>query len=310
MKRILIGYDGSPAANAAIEDLLAAGLPEKASALVLSVADVWLPPENSPSATGVQTSAAYRAARQKARQVFDQASELASRAAARLKAHFPNWTCEAEAAADSPSWAILQKASAWKPDLIVLGSHSHSVLERVFFGSVAQKVVAEAACSVRICRGPQASGPPVIVVAVDGSENSKDALREIANRSWPARTKFQLVSVVDASMETLLAGDGAASSYARAEDRSARDWVNRMAEDSARILFDAGLEVSNFIYEGDPKRVLVKVADDFKANAIFLGARGLHHGRKLSLGTLASAVVSRASCTVEVVRTAPEAGGK
>ena len=45
---------------------------------------------------------------------------------------------------------------------------------------------------------------------------------------------------------------------------------------------------------GDPKKVLVRAADEWKADTIFLGARGLHHGNRLFLGTLASAVAARA----------------
>lgn len=45
--RILIGYDGSDCAEAALDDLQRAGLPSKTEALVLSVAEVWLPPPSS-----------------------------------------------------------------------------------------------------------------------------------------------------------------------------------------------------------------------------------------------------------------------
>jgi hypothetical protein len=39
--RVLIGYDGSPCADAAINDLRRAGLPPAGEAVVMSVADVW-----------------------------------------------------------------------------------------------------------------------------------------------------------------------------------------------------------------------------------------------------------------------------
>ena len=42
--RILIGYDGSLCADAALDDLARAGLPEVAETQILSVAEVWLPP--------------------------------------------------------------------------------------------------------------------------------------------------------------------------------------------------------------------------------------------------------------------------
>ena len=49
--KILIAYDGSDSANAALEDLHRAGLPPEAEALIMSVADVFLPPSSSPEPT-------------------------------------------------------------------------------------------------------------------------------------------------------------------------------------------------------------------------------------------------------------------
>lgn len=44
MKKILVAYDGSEGADLAIADLLRGGFPRHAEALVLAVADVWMPP--------------------------------------------------------------------------------------------------------------------------------------------------------------------------------------------------------------------------------------------------------------------------
>ncbi len=44
--KILIAYDGSSCAEAALDDLLRAGLPEAGEFRVISVAEVWLAPEN------------------------------------------------------------------------------------------------------------------------------------------------------------------------------------------------------------------------------------------------------------------------
>jgi nucleotide-binding universal stress UspA family protein len=50
--KILITYDGSECAEAALDDLRRAGLPPAADALVVSVTEVWLPPP-PPSATEI-----------------------------------------------------------------------------------------------------------------------------------------------------------------------------------------------------------------------------------------------------------------
>ena len=42
MMKILIGYDGSNSADAALSDLKRAGLPHEAEALIISVADVMM----------------------------------------------------------------------------------------------------------------------------------------------------------------------------------------------------------------------------------------------------------------------------
>ncbi|HET8753883.1 MAG TPA: universal stress protein [Salinimicrobium sp.] len=41
---------------------------------------------------------------------------------------------------DTPD-AILQYANDWRADLIVMGTHSHSTLEKLFLGTVASKVI-------------------------------------------------------------------------------------------------------------------------------------------------------------------------
>jgi nucleotide-binding universal stress UspA family protein len=74
---------------------------------------------------------------------------------------------------------------------------------------------------------------------------------------------------------------------------------------SAKIfLRDAGLEVSSVAEEEDAKRLLVKEADEWGADSIFVGARGLGRLGRLLLGSVSTAVVARARCTVEVIRTA------
>ncbi|MCV4785306.1 universal stress protein, partial [Escherichia coli] len=62
-----------------------------------------------------------------------------------------------EACADSPAWGIIKRADEWQPDLIVVGSHGRTAIERFVLGSVSQKVLYEARCSVRIARARQRS---------------------------------------------------------------------------------------------------------------------------------------------------------
>ena len=49
---------------------------------------------------------------------------------------------------------ILEYARDWRPDVIVLGSHGRSGLDRLVLGSVSENVLRHAACSVEVVRTP------------------------------------------------------------------------------------------------------------------------------------------------------------
>lgn len=51
-----------------------------------------------------------------------------------------------------PSTAILDVAKAVSADLIIMGSHGHSGLNRLMLGSVANEVVTQAKCAVMITK--------------------------------------------------------------------------------------------------------------------------------------------------------------
>lgn len=307
MKRVLIAYDGSPQAETALDELSRTGLSPELEVLVMSVADVWLPQNqgNNPEAFPETASVPVRRARDEAKQAVASAQALAERAAAQLAHLHPKWCVSGYACGDSPAWALITKAAEWRANLVVLGSHGRGVLERFFLGSVSAKVAAEAICSVRIARPrPELrSGRFRLVIAVDGSADSQTAVREVASRLWPPYCEFHVVAVIDQRMESSLAWAAATrSDWGRQSNEGAREALARIVEKDARALYDTGLMVETHLLTGDPKHELLNHAEIWEADSIFIGARGLHHGGRLSLGTLASAVATRAHCSVEIVR--------
>lgn len=116
--KVLMAYDGLAGADAALSDLKRAGLPVKTEALVVSIADVFLPPEgfveeSVPEAMALPVRRGWEDASQRVKD----SEKLAKRAADQIKADFPDWQVRAEAFADSPAWGILKKAQEWKADL-------------------------------------------------------------------------------------------------------------------------------------------------------------------------------------------------
>jgi nucleotide-binding universal stress UspA family protein len=129
--KLLIAYDGSEFANAAIDDLRRAGLPAAAAceAVVLAVADVWPPllDPNPPADHRLANPAIReltRAARDNAEHALADARALAETGAARARAALPPaWTVRALATAGSPYAEVIRHAEASAADLIVVDSH-------------------------------------------------------------------------------------------------------------------------------------------------------------------------------------------
>lgn len=310
--RILIAYDGSDCAEGALDDLAQAALPETADAIVMSITEVWLPPppvssyEIVEQAMRVHVPADMKKVYAKGSRAVKEAKALAERGAARVRASFPKWKVKAEAIYGSPAWELVFKADKWKPDLIVVGSHGRSALGRFVLGSVSQRVVTEAHCSVRIARGRvEEPGSPVrIVIGLDGSPASNAAVRAVAERNWPAQSQARVV-VVDDLLQPTVVGEliPLVAESVDTSNRMDRVRIEKFAEDAAKLIRSGNLHASVVIEEGDPKHVLPKVAEQWGANSIFVGATGYSNRfERFMLGSVSSAVAARAHCSVEVVR--------
>jgi nucleotide-binding universal stress UspA family protein len=307
--KILIGYDGSECADAALEDLRRAGLPERVEAVVLSVADVFVPP---PVSEADDTFPFYvppgvKRAHEHAARVLGEARILAERTASRVGESFPGWDVRAEASADSPGWALVSKAYEWRPDLIVVGAQGHTNLGgRLILGSVSQRVLHEAPCSVRVARGgmrKEANVPVRMVVGVDGSPGAEATVAAVAARAWPAGSEVRLVSVLDTFMWVKSEPqEPSALRWVDAENEQDWEYVRATFEPTLERLRASGLTATIELRKGNPKQSLITEAEDWDADCIFVGAKGMRGIEPLLIGSVSAAVAARAHCSVEVVR--------
>lgn len=307
--KILIAYDGSKCADAVLEDLESAGLPKTAEAMVITIADVFLPPpinEEEDNTVPMYVPAEVRRAHARAERELTEAEGMAKRASELIKKSFPEWQVRHEALADSPTWALIRKADEWNADLIVVGAHGHSVLGgRLILGSVSQRVLYEASCSVRVARGRRrnADSPLRLVIGVDNSKNSEAAVDAVYRREWPAGTEVRLLAVVDTVMAiTPDSSQPSVIKWIEVGDEDNWDQVRQIFEPSAAKLRSAGLDAAVMIRRGNPKDEVVEEAEGWGADCIFVGAKGMRGIDRLLLGSVSSAVAARAHCSVEVVR--------
>jgi nucleotide-binding universal stress UspA family protein len=262
--------------------------------MVLSVSEEWMPAPASLG--GVATSFPNLES-----EAEREALKVARSAKARLETLFPDWQVQAEAGTGSPGNMLIWKAGEWKPDLIVVGSQGSTALGRFFFGSVSQKVLHQANCSVRIARPSRNSpGAPVrLIVGVDGSPDSDAAVRAITERHWPKGSEVCVVSGV------IIPPPMATEQLVFQIEQWITDEKTRVAEAveaAARKLQEIGLATSSVMREEDPKGLLCAEAESRDADCIFVGTTGMGRIERMLIGSVSSAVAVRAHCSVEVVR--------
>ncbi len=309
--KVLIAYDGSQCADAALDDLTHAGFPEEGKALVTSVAELWLPPP-APSAYEVVEMATagsplglehkYMAA---SKAVTD-SEHLAMKAAERFRAAFPKWSVRYEAVWGSPTGQLYSKAKEFDADLIVVGSHGRSALGRLFLGSISQWLLNEARCSVRVARGKldEPDMPVRLIIGIDGSRAANAAIEQVIARSWPALSEVMVVVAYE-PLEPTLVGDLIPTVRYSVDDANRHDHQHalRIANAAAKRLKESGLRATAVVRRGSPKNVLVDLAEEWRADCIFMGATGISNRlERFLLGSVAGAVAARAHCSVEVVR--------
>jgi nucleotide-binding universal stress UspA family protein len=317
--KILIAYDGSSHADAAIDDLRRAGLPREAEAVVVSVADVWSPPAPPSEYEAAQSPRddwtrlrAQWFSQQEAR-AREEAQNLARAASQRALSYFPSWEVQTEVRLGASAWELIRKADDWRADLLAVGSQGRSALGRLLLGSVSQKVVTEARCSVRVARNSvrEPDAPARIIIGVDGSGYSDAAADEVARRHWPKGSVVKVVSVVrlpfTPNEETRSLPDSYYSQLEKAETGKAQTAITS----AVARLKQSGItqpEIESEIILGDAREKILDEAAQWEADLIVLGSRGLGGFKRFLLGSVAQGVAAYAPCSVEIIRSSQTDG--
>ena len=143
-----------------------------------------------------------------------------------------------------------------------------------------------------------------VLLAIDGSPHSHAALVEFATRPWPSGTEVQILTVVHSSIPLILDPTLIVTAAHMEQTLEWRHDAATLVEAASKIIRDAdpGISVTTKIIEGVPKDAIVEEAQSWGADLIVLGSHGYGRVRRVVLGSVASAVVAKAPCSVQVVR--------
>jgi nucleotide-binding universal stress UspA family protein len=294
--KVLIAIDSSPCSQRVLNEASARPWPLDTNFFVLNVIDV-----QRFSRFPVLIDDARSEAAQLVNSGAEQLLHAGQKALAEVRLGFPRKV-------------ISECAKELQANLIMVGSHGRSAIGSFLLGSVAQAVLRTAPCPVEIVRfpagGPAPSAHPMkVLLATDGSECSVAAANSVAARPWPVGTIFKVVGVEELIvLETPMGASPLASIYpANLLEELLADARTRAvsAVDATRkILEQAGLKVQDRqpIPLGDPRNVVLILAQTWSADLIVLGSHGRRGWDRFLMGSVAESVAVHAHCSVEVIR--------
>jgi nucleotide-binding universal stress UspA family protein len=261
-KSILCAVNGSRASASAVRRAIALASP---GAELGFLAVVWR--------VGVGSTQRAALAPERGEQALRDAAALAAASQVRCE-------CVLEHAAD-PAPAILRHAR--DHDLLVLGAPATLRATGILSGSVASAMAHRAPVPVLLARGDTAPFPRQIVVASDGSQGGREAVRLAAGIARSCEAKVTLAYADEAAA---FAGLPPA-----------------VTEHSALLCEHAGVAPEVVIARGRAQHAIIAVATDAQADLLVIGSRGLRGTH--ALGSVSERVAHEAPLSVLVVRPEP-----
>lgn len=203
-----------------------------------------------------------------------------------------------------PHLEIAKAARDLKMDVIVISTHGHTGLKRVFLGSTADRVVRHATCPVLTVRSvPGKKSPdlkkrslaPVfkrILVPVVFSDQAEPSVRFAANLAKIMRAKLTLLHVVAPLPLN-------ATKY-RAEIRAYDAEIKADAKKQLQALAATipGVRTQILVRQETPYYGVINAANELKSDLIVIPTRGFTGLKNFLLGSTAEKVVRNATCPV------------
>lgn len=202
-----------------------------------------------------------------------------------------------------PEDSILEVARSPDVVLVAMGTHGKSGWGRLRLGSVAESTLRQAPCPVltvhasvtsRTSINPRRLSLSRLLVAADFSASSKAALRAAAALAKRLIGRVVLVHAAETS-------GSLQSGPLRVDEPSQKRYAQQFQKMISASRADEAV-TDKVVSTGNPVEFILNQAKRRKADLIVVGTHGRRGMRRLMLGSVAEAVVRRASCPVFVVK--------
>jgi nucleotide-binding universal stress UspA family protein len=138
-----------------------------------------------------------------------------------------------------------------------------------------------------------------ILLATDGSKDAAAAAAFLKDMPLPSSTTVRITAVVVLPDIALDVGP------IRDFERSLHDEARGIVEAVRATLAPCGVAIETDVAVGDPREQIVRLAQEWRADLIVVGARGIGLVKRFLLGSVSLAVARHAACPVLVVKGRP-----
>src|SRR6476659_767970 len=149
-----------------------------------------------------------------------------------------------------------------------------------------------------------------ILLAVDGSPFSEAAVDEVSSRPWPVGSEVKIVSAFQVPLGATPEVWALPNQYFETLERLARERAQTVVDAAltkVRSELVSSLKATGEVLAGIPREAILDEANRWNADLIVLGSHGYGAWQRFLLGSVSQAVVSHATCSVEVVHIRPDA---
>lgn len=204
---------------------------------------------------------------------------------------------------------VILKRAPKRDGLLVVGSQGLGALDRFLLGSVSTKLIQHATCPVLVVKN-EAVPLRRMILAIDGSSASAEALEFVLTRFLPARPTGKggrapihvTVTYVMASLSLAPVTITSTIPIPWIKSSEMKEANLKFIDQSVRKLIKAGFTAEPVYQLGNPAEEIMKAAVKHDADLIVMGAQGQGAIDRFLLGSVSTRVVQHATCAVLVVR--------
>jgi nucleotide-binding universal stress UspA family protein len=218
-------------------------------------------------------------------------ADLTGRAEADLELFIDEGTAYAE---------IARRAASWGATRLYVGGHGATGLSGVLLGSVAERVVRHAPCSVVVTRQVAPSG--TVLVATDLSDPSQRAVEAAIEEARHRNARLVAVHALDLGLPLSAIGGPFGAVPVMPPADALRDMREAARAALAELVTRLGGKADVDVLDGAAAPAIARAVESYKAELLVIATHGRTGLARVALGSVAERLISSVEVPVLVVR--------